>query len=194
MAALTTACRAAGHHGAVPDGDWIDELERRAAPGEPQVAQVVLLNYPVSLGAAQNERTNDLLREFALMALSGVHPDAAPALARLERLAGDMVTKYGDQLAEPAAELQRALAAREPTTVLRYALLPVTRTVILDYARMMEEIDAYCLGAALITLQPAPDIYALRRWTVEEFVRQYDGAAPRPWPGGTTDGARATPV
>lgn len=194
MAALTTACRAAGHHGAVPDGDWIDELERRAAPGEPQVAQVVLLNYPVSLGAAQNERTNDLLREFALMALSGVHPDAAPALARLERLAGDMVTKYGDQLAEPAAELQRALAAREPTTVLRYALLPVTRTVILDYARMMEEIDAYCLGAALITLQPAPDIYALRRWTVEEFVRQYDGASPRPWPGGTTDGARATPV
>jgi hypothetical protein len=164
-------------------GEWIRVLDRDDAPVAPRVPEAVLANYPVALGAAQNERTNDLLREFQLMGAAGTHEGALPALARLEALAKDMMVKYGPQLIEPAAELQRAISAHEATTVLRYPLVPITRSIILDYAHMMEDIDAYCRDAALMTLQPSPEIYALRRWTVEEFVRQYDGLAARPWAG-----------
>jgi hypothetical protein len=163
--------------------EWITRLDRPDARTEPAVAEAVLLNYPVALGGAQNERTNDLLREFQLMAAGGDHEHGLPALVRLESLAKELTEKYGAQLAEPAAELQRALAAREPTTVLRYPLLSPTRAIILDYAHLMEDVDAYCRSASLITLQPSEQIYALRRWTVEEFVRQYDGLEPRPWAG-----------
>jgi hypothetical protein len=170
------------HHGLMPAGEWIRVLERADASSEPRAPEAVLLNYPVSLGAAQSERSQDLLREFQLMAAAGAHEGASSALARLELLAEELMAKYGPDLAEPPAELRRAIRAREATTVLRYPLFPITRSIILDYARMMEGIDASCRDAAMMTLQPSPQLYALRRWTVEEFVRQYDGRDPRPWP------------
>ena len=54
---------------------------------------------------------------------------------------------------------------------------------MLTYARLMEEADAFCAAGEVISLAPDAEVYALRRWTVEEFLRQYHGAAPRPWPG-----------
>jgi hypothetical protein len=163
---------------------WISALERADAASTPCVPEAVLLNYPVALGAAQNERSNDLLREFQLMAGAGAGDAAVPALARLELLAEELMAKYGPDLVEPSPELLRAIEAHEATTVLHYPLYPVSRAIILDYARMMEGVDTSCREAALMTLQPSPEIYALRRWTVEEFVRQYDGLDPRPWPLG----------
>jgi hypothetical protein len=53
----------------------------------------------------------------------------------------------------------------------------------------MEEADSYSREARLMALAPTPDLYALRRWTVEEFVRQYDGLPPRPWTTARTDRA-----
>jgi hypothetical protein len=162
--------------------EWIRVLEEADAPASPRSPEAVLLNYPVALGAAQNERSNDLLREFQLMAGAGGPDAAVPALARLELLAEELMAKYGPDLTEPSAELRQAMAAHEDNTVLRYPLFPVSRAIILDYARMMEGIDVSCRDAALMTLAPSSEIYALRRWTVEEFVRQYDGLEPRPWP------------
>jgi hypothetical protein len=163
--------------------EWIRVLEEAVAPVEPLAPEAVLINYPVALGAAQSERSNDLLREFQLMAAAGAHEGASSALARLELLAEELMARYGPDFAEPPAELLRAIQAREEATVLRYPLFPITRSIILDYARMMEGIDVSCREAAMMTLQPSPALYALRRWIVEEFVRQYDGLDPRPWPG-----------
>ena len=118
-----------------------------------------------------------------VMAGAGGADAAVPALARLELLAEELMAKYGPDLTEPSVELRRAIRASEAHTVLHYPLFPVSRAIILDYARMMEGIDASCRDAAMMTLPPTPEMYALRRWTVEEFVRQYDGRDPRPWPG-----------
>ena len=78
-------------------------------------------------------------------------------------------------------ELRRALEAGEETADLEYPMVTGMRASVLDYARMMETIDDHCRHAALMSLPPTAEVYALRRWTVEEFVRQYDGLAPRPW-------------
>jgi hypothetical protein len=95
--------------------------------------------------------------------------------------------QYADALVAPQAELDRAYAAGEKHTTLCYPLVPESRTVLLYYARTMEEADAFSRDARLMTLAPSPDLYALRRWTVEEFVRQYDGHAPRSWHSARTD-------
>lgn len=163
---------------------WIDALERPDAPTEPRATHVVLLDYPLLLGAEQNERTTDLLRELALLTASNArHPAEPAALARLEVIAREVTEKYGPQLAEPSPEFRRAFAAHAATTVLRYELSPDSRAQIVDYAHLMEDLDAACRDAALITLAPSEPIHALRRWTVQEFVRQYDGLPPRPWRG-----------
>jgi hypothetical protein len=164
-----------------PD-DWLRALERADVRESPASDQVVLLGYPVALGRLQYEWTSDLLREFQLI-LHGAeqHGEVPPVLRRLLTFADEITTKYGVQMAEPEAELDRAFAAGEECTVLRYPLFPVSRGILLDFARTMEEADAYCREAALITLAPSPELYALRRWIVEEFIRQYDGAPPRSW-------------
>jgi hypothetical protein len=46
----------------------------------------------------------------------------------------------------------------------------------------MEESDHYCRQQALMTLGPSAETYAIRRWVIEEVVRQYDGHPPRSWP------------
>lgn len=163
--------------------DWIEALARPDAPGEPAGAAAILVDYPVPLGGVMNERTVDLLRELQLMTTDGsAQTDAETVVAReLKELAAHVTAVWGDRLAEPNVELRRALEAGVATTNLEYPMAAGMRGMVLAYARMMETIDDYCRHAALMTLPPAPDIYALRRWTVEEFVRQFDGLAPRPW-------------
>jgi hypothetical protein len=45
----------------------------------------------------------------------------------------------------------------------------------------MEQADEFCRAGLFMNLAPDHEVYALRRWIVEEFVRQYAGLAPRPW-------------
>jgi hypothetical protein len=161
--------------------DWIEALDRPDAPVGPAGAAAVLVDYPVALGGVMNERTVDLLRELQLMTSHG-SPHADQGVVReLQDLAAYVTAVWGDRLAEPNIELRRALETGVATTNLEYPMTPGGRRGVLNYARMMETIDDYCRRAALMTLPPEPDVYALRRWTVEEFVRQFDGLAPRPW-------------
>jgi hypothetical protein len=159
--------------------DWIEALDRPDAPVDPASDVAVLKGYPVALGGAMNERTVDLLRELQLMTSAG---EAERAVAsELRALAVYTTTSWADRLSEPNVELRRALEAGEASADLEYPMVTGMRSSVLDYARMMETIDDYCRRAALMTLEPTAEVYALRRWTVEEFVRQYDGLAPRPW-------------
>jgi hypothetical protein len=167
--------------GVTSTADWIEVLDRPDAPAEPAAEAAVLLNYPVRLGGAMNERTVDLLRELQLMTSDGATSSGLVALRELRELGTYALETWGSRLSEPDQELRRALDAGESSTVMRFPMAAGMRSMVLDYARMMETIDDYCRRAALMTLAPTPEVYALRRWTVEEFVRQFDGLVPRPW-------------
>lgn len=52
---------------------------------------------------------------------------------------------------------------------------------MLQYARLMEDADAFAEKGLLIDVEPDPGVYELRRWIVEEFVWQYHGEPPRSW-------------
>jgi len=136
----------------------------------------------VDLGRRQREDVAGLLRELQLIVIGSRQPETEmSAPMRLLALAEGITSAYSAQLDPADAELERAHAAGEDTTVLRYEMLPVTRDMVLQYAVAMAEVDDYCRKAALITLATTPEMLELRRWTVEEFVRQYDGQPPRPW-------------
>ena len=103
--------------------------------------------------------------------------------ARLIAFATSMSATYGPALSAPRDELERAHEAGEQRTEVRYPLRQDSAAQMLTYARLMEEADAFCASGEVISLAPDAEVYALRRWTVEEFLRQYHGADPRPWPG-----------
>jgi hypothetical protein len=161
---------------------WIDALVRPDAPSHPIAQEALLVDYPVALGTRQREEVAGLLRELQLVVIGSRNPEIEmSAPMRLLALAEGITATYGAQLDPAEAELDRAAAAGEDATVLRYELLPVSRDVVLEYAVAMAEVDEFCRQAMLITLATSPEMLELRRWTVEEFVRQYGGASPRPW-------------
>lgn len=161
---------------------WLDALEARALPAVPLRPEVCLRDYPVLLGVRQEARTVDLMREMQLIALDAHAGDGGTSVPRrLLDFAATISAEYGEALVAPRAELERAYRAGEPQTEIRYPLLPESPRLMLTYARLMEEADAYCAAGQLISLAPDAEVYALRRWTVEEFLGQYGGVPPRPW-------------
>jgi hypothetical protein len=166
-----------------PAADWIDELERLPVGEQPAAPEVRLVGYPVQLGVRQQNRTADLLRELQLIELdAGQHPAHSSTPARLMTFASALYDTFGPALEEPREELDRAFAAGVATIEQRYPLTTGSRAAMLSYARLMEQGDEFCRTGLVMNLAPDPEVYALRRWTVEEFVRQYAGEAPRPWP------------
>jgi hypothetical protein len=173
---------------------WIDELERLPAGEQPAAPEVRLVDYPVRLGVRQQNRTADLMRELQLIELDANHgPDSASTPNRLLSFATDLYDAFGPALEEPRLQLERAFAAGVPSIEQSYPLVPGSRTTMIRYARLMERADEFCRVGLVMNLAPDPEVYALRRWTVEEFVRQYAGLAPRPWTG-TEDGAATLPT
>jgi hypothetical protein len=163
---------------------WLDELEALPERAAPAADVVRLIDYPVALGIRQEERTIELVRELQLIALDSRADAQAPSVhARLVAFATAVSGTYGPALAAPRAELERAHEAGEQRTEVQYPLRQESAGQMLTYARLMEEADAFCAAGEVISLAPDAEVYALRRWTVEEFLRQYHGAAPRPWPG-----------
>jgi hypothetical protein len=163
---------------------WLDDLEALPDRAAPAADTVRLVDYPVALGIRQEERTIELMRELQLIALDTRADEQASSVhARLVTFATSMSATYGPALSAPRIELERAHEAGEQRTEVHYPLRRESAAQMLTYARLMEEADAFCAAGEVISLAPDAEVYALRRWTVEEFLRQYHGAAPRPWPG-----------
>jgi hypothetical protein len=164
--------------------DWIDALEARPAPEVAATSEIRLIDYPVLLAVKQQQQTAEMMREFQLIILG--EPETH-VLHEVVEFAATMWADWGEALTGPREELERAVASGQPYTELRYPVLPDSRANILRYARLMERAEDYCRSGELISLAASPDVYALRRWLVEEFVRQHDGEPPRPWPRPDTD-------
>jgi len=161
---------------------WLDQLDALPYRAEPAAAEVRLIEYPVELGIRQQMRTADLMREFQLLSLDEKHgPGGGHTPDLLLHFAATMYESLGAELEAPRVQLDRAHAAGDPVTELRYPLTAESPAAILGYARLMEDADAFCASGLLIYVDPDPEVYALRRWTVEEFMRQFHGVEPRPW-------------
>jgi hypothetical protein len=50
-----------------------------------------------------------------------------------------------------------------------------------QFAALLDEIDEYCRGGDLLTLETPGEVRAFQRWYLDEMARQLDGAAPTSW-------------
>lgn len=163
---------------------WISRLELAMQTPGSNVEEALLVDYPVETGLSRQEWRHGLLREYQLIT-HGAHDQHELELhipRRLLALADQITERYGRLIEQHTAELERALAAGTDRIVLRYPLQPGAVTMEIEFAKAMEESDAYCRGQALMTLEPSPVSYQLRRWVVEELTRQHHGEPPRAWP------------
>lgn len=152
------------------DRDWPDELL-------PVRYRVSLGEVPTSLLVAAKGHVDNLIREFTLAARgaeSGVTRQVPPHLAALLRT---VTTRF----AEARQEIKRqALAgANKGLSHVRLELrLPADAADAgEEYLKALDEADAYCHAARLLTLETPAQHRVFRHWYVGELVTQLRAAA-----------------
>ena len=154
------------------------------AGGAAATRRVRLVDVPTRLLAESDQHGDDLLRELVLVLAAS--PDESADDAALQRrllTSAERYAGYGRAVrGELGRDLRVALDRSEPTVTVEFAAPEGTDRVTEAWGLLCEEMDDYCRRGALLSLPAPPEVAALRRWCVEETLRQLrDGDAPRPW-------------
>jgi hypothetical protein len=150
---------------------------------EADLVEVRLLRFPLQLWARAREHHDELMREFALLALSS-EPVRDDVPVRLQALIDALGRRYGPAVEASNAERDQAWSRGDTTCDLVYQVPRSARHACLQLSALLDEADRFCrAGDKLLTLAAPPDVLAFRRWYLDEFVRQIDGRDPTPWAG-----------
>lgn len=153
-------------------------------PSVDALREVRLLGVPVRVMLAAREHHDEVMREFALIALGDSRAD--PVLpGRLVELTQLLGVRYGSARARPDEDVEAALQRGEDRVDLTY-LVPAHIVQAADtLAGLMAEADAYCRSEQLLTLARTDLLVAFADWYLAEFRRQLAGQPPRRWDGPT---------
>ncbi|HEX2273078.1 MAG TPA: SpoIIE family protein phosphatase [Acidimicrobiales bacterium] len=167
-----------GRDAAGPPGEdvlamWADDWDLGGT--EPRI-HVELGDVPTDLLLAAKSHVDNVVREFALAsagAEAGLTADLPPHMATLLRAIDNF------EEARLAIKHQALEAARRgaPTTRLSLDLPASAADAAEEYARALDEIDAYCRASRMLTLETPPQHRAFRSWYIEELVTQLRAAA-----------------
>jgi hypothetical protein len=96
---------------------------------------------------------------------------------------GDELTgQYSSFTVGSDAAMSEARVRGDETVDLDYRLPKSVGPAAAHYDELLDEADGYCrAGRELLTLAPPADAIALRRWVLQEFVRQVAGQPPMAW-------------
>jgi anti-sigma regulatory factor (Ser/Thr protein kinase) len=163
-------------------------VEVSAGPATTVPGYVIYLGYPVALSMRLREHYDALTRECQLLwaAAKRARTDAATHAEvphRLAQLAEEMAGRNRESLTAPERRRLEAFARGETTIELAYLFRPELKEQIILAREVLAEMDEYSRRNALLTLATPRDINALMSWLLEEYIRQADGAQPRPWDG-----------
>ncbi len=154
-------------------------LGRYAPVGGDQV-EVVLLNFPLQIFADSRQRHDDLMREFALLAVRP-QSEAPPVPARLLHLIDVLGRRFAGSAERGDSERDAAVARGDLTMDLRYLVPATIGPSMRQLAELMAEADEFCVSEQLLTLPSTPLDRRFQQWFCDEFVRQAEGGPPSPW-------------
>jgi hypothetical protein len=144
--------------------------------------EVRLLNLPVRVMLAGRDHHDELMREFALLALSASAASGATP-ARLIELTQVLGIRYGGAVARPDEEVEAAAARGDDTVDLTYVVPSHVVEGAELLSALMAEADEFCQAEQLLTLQRNETLKRFSDWYIDEFRRQVEGESPRPWDG-----------
>ncbi|MDT7548095.1 MAG: hypothetical protein QOE84_489 [Actinomycetota bacterium] len=143
--------------------------------------EVRLIGVPVRVMVAGREHHDELMREFALLALS--RSDIATVPTRLIELTQILGVQYGGAAARPDEEVDAALARGDETIDLTYVVPAHVVDGANTLSALMAEADEFCRTEQLLTLARSSVLFDFAEWYIGEFRRQVAGEQPQPWTG-----------
>ena len=147
------------------------------------IGEAVLKDYPLRLWAEQQERIQELLREFTYVVASSRDNDGSSAPKQLVELAEMFQTRFGLLLAHIQEDRETALAAGRDRMDSRVPLVEGTPQLLAEVSRVMSVVDDYCRQGQLLALARSPEQIALMEWSINELITQFEGGEPTPWRG-----------
>jgi hypothetical protein len=158
-------------------------IGRYAGPDSDQHIEVVLNNFPLQVFAEARQRHDDLMREFALLAVRPPSDDARPLPHRLLELIDILGRQYGGSTDRGDKGRDEAAERGELAMDLRY-VVPVSIGPAMErLAQLMAEADEFCASEDLLTLAPDEVSVRFRQWFCQEFIDQAAGRPPTAWDG-----------
>lgn len=146
--------------------------------GTPTLVEVRIVGLPLDIYRETAEHTDELLREFALIREAEHH--VVPR--RLLELVDELTSQFSGFTTQQENEIRAAVERGDPSMDLVYRVPAAARKGALELGNMLDEADEFCReGKELLTLAATPRELAFRRWFLDEFVGQIDGADPRAW-------------
>ena len=144
-----------------------------------ELVEVELQHLPVQVQRQAAEHHDALVRELSLIKASS---DTEALPHRLVALVDELDEKFGRFAEGPRAVLNDAFLDDEDYVDVTYRVPRETGEALARLAELLDQADDFCRqGQHLVTLATPPLIAAYRHWLVDEFVRQGQGDAPRPW-------------
>lgn len=144
--------------------------------------EVRLLNVPLRVLALGREHHDEVMREFAMLALDeqlGSHHVPARMLELIDILG----RRYGAAGERSDAEVDAALARGDVTIDLVYHVPGHVADAASQLEALMAEADEFCRQQQMLALARPPLQVQFARWYLDEFRRQIAGQPPRPWDG-----------
>lgn len=148
-------------------------------PAEGLVVPVSLLGVPVAAMTRTQAFYDELFREFRLVVETGVPSDAVHS--RLLALVDEVGTRFGGFTTGAEAAWRRAVEEGAHEVDLHFEVPEEIAALCERYDRLLDEADAFSRAGALMTLAASREAVAVRKWLLEEFVRQLAGARAVPW-------------
>jgi hypothetical protein len=150
--------------------------------GQQDLHEVHLQRLPVRIHVASRERHDELMREFALLAL-GTPFGRADIPIRLVELIEILGVRYGNAAARPDELIDEAIARGEDTVDLSYRVPANVVEAADNLDALMAEADGFCRAEQLLTLARSDVMVRFATWYLDEFRRQVAGSPPQPWDG-----------
>jgi hypothetical protein len=142
--------------------------------------QIRMVGVPVELFLATRQHHEELIREFAVLALA--HQDEERSQSpELRRLVSEFGLHYGASGSRADAGVDAASQDGRATIDLTYQV-PIS---VLEAANRLESLmqsaDAYCREGRMLTMPRTPQMARFAEWWLGELRRQVAGYAPTPW-------------
>jgi hypothetical protein len=153
-----------------------------AVAADEQTHEVRLLHIPVRLLAAGRAHHDELMHEFAMLAVA--EPDSSSTVPqRLLDLIETLGHRYGAAASRPDALIDQALADGIDTLDLAYQVPAHVVDAADQLEALLAEADEFCRSEQLLTLPRPPLLREMAHWYLDEFRRQIVGEPPTPWTG-----------
>lgn len=145
-----------------------------------RLVDVLILGFPLDVQQASNAWHDELLREFALVALS--HDEGADVPRRLLELVDQTRVNYSEFTHDVEAsqiEMRSSGASRGDFS---YRVPSSVADACADLNTALDNAESFCATGNLLTMEPPALVSAFRRWVLGEFVRQIRAeGAPVSW-------------